>query len=768
MKKLFSWFVLPIAVIIGGLWLAVTYYVAPKVENELNLQMDELARHSYVEILSKNYKRDTFGANSIVVLRLKPQVLERINLMVPKAVTEMLSEPITLNRRVSYLNFSDGTPYMAKVTGNIQFTPKAKEIVDKFYGPNAKDAIAIVNHLKFNGSGRLDISAAPFNYKEFSGIEINFGGSKQFFNYENSFKRYAYELEAPSLNIKLADKGDIVVKGIHYSSTNIENTPLNLGNSSLKFKEIGMKWNNELDYHVSINQFLNIFTDLQIGTLVNPTISVAPSYINISNIGFDTYLDGNSSFVNTGGHLYFDLFDFGGSSYGPLDIDIEARHLDAVSLDKLRKGMVKLSKDFEDSALSKNSKGLANAGQAQILHELKNNDWKNRILHLARDEASDIFTNDPEITIKKFNLLTPKGEINVSGNINFKGLQKENLDDFRQMMKKLNFNINYSISEELMNSILTNQLNKLFIVDETDGGHEASTKDMQKTFGLLISNTLRSFKDLGYININDGKISGDVNMSYDVLKLNGKTLQDPSKNEEINNLITDPDATEDADADDENGDEEEEETEEAVDEQAQATTSQAHEGKDATEVKTEAKPGVKSEDKPAAKTEEKSDAKAEEKAEGKEGHEGDEAKDEPNAKALIELDKKGEEEGKAEGKAETKAVDKKAEAKTETKPNDKNKAKANQKPEATKTKAAVKSAKAKAEEKDANHANKDPNLPTLKEALKEAKEPSSTKDGKATGGKTEAAKEGKDANAKPDDAKSNGEAGKEKGKDELF
>lgn len=203
--------------------------------------------------------------------------------------------------------------------------------MDRFFGQQTP--LTMTNTVYLSGDGKLSLNIPAFDYEELSGIKLNWKGFGGNTDYSQGFKSYRHDYLAPSLQVKLADKGDVSLENLRFQSETEDGlTKLSLGKSSITLDKFLLQWKENIDYNVKLNELVNLVTNLQIGAFINPTGTIAPSKIEVSKLRFDTQTGEVDKFINSEGRFQFESLTYGEDKYGPLDINVAAEHLDAASL----------------------------------------------------------------------------------------------------------------------------------------------------------------------------------------------------------------------------------------------------------------------------------------------------------------------------------------------------------------------------------------------------------------------------------------------------
>lgn len=491
--------VLALATVFGG----APYYLGKRAEAALQEQHKILSQASFLSVESHRYERGWFGAKETTVVRLNPALLKNAQQYLPDNLKTILNEPVTVINHVKHGPFADGLDFVsAKVDTEFKYHPETEKALKRFFGDQVP--LVLSNKIGLDGSGELQVGMPAFDYEELSGIKLNWKGLSGKTEYQPAWTAYSHDYQTPLLAAKLADKGDISLEKLHFSSkTSDSKLRLSLGSSNLKLDKLTVEWKEGIDYSIKLNELLNLVTDLQIGAFINPNGQVTPAKISVDKLQFSTRMTENAGWINAEGQFKFANLLYGEEKYGPLNIDVAAEHLDAKSLLVL--------KDKMAQAASK---------------EMNNEQIQDMLIASAKNEASGLFTNNPVIKVRTFDLQTPQGEVRTNGELRFNGLTQPDLNDFNALIKKTYADFAMQVPQKLIERVVINQARNVFSVnpeDEAEG--RASIDDINETLRLMVDNAVLTMNREGYIKADNGKITTQVALKDGRMLMNGKALR---------------------------------------------------------------------------------------------------------------------------------------------------------------------------------------------------------------------------------------------------
>lgn len=491
-----------LGVLAAAVLAAAPYYFGGVAEKVLNEQHAMLKESSFVSIESREYERGWFSSTETTVLRVNPALLNNVQRLLPDNIKTVLNEPLTLVHHISHGPLAGMVPAAAKVESEFRYHPETEKVLQRFFGNQTP--VSMSNLIHFDGSGKLELAVPAFKYEELSGIAISWEGLNGSTAYNRPWTEYRHDYAAPSLHIKLADKGDIAVEGIRFNTDTRSGTQnIALGGSQTRLDKFSLQWKEGIDYNFKLNELVHLVTDLQIGAFINPTGTVAPSKIEVEKLHFDTQVGENGEWINSEGRFGFEKLSYGEDIYGPLDIDIAAEHLDAAGLNALKKKMAEIAST-----------------------KMSEEEIQNALLHTAKNEAVSLFTGNPQINIRKFDFSMPQGKVHADGKLAFNGLQAADLNDIGRMLKKTEADINLNLPKKLFETLALSQVRSIFTVNpEDEANGSANLDDINETVLLMIDSSIRSMQEQGYLTIENGDIGSRIEVKEGVLKLNGKEFE---------------------------------------------------------------------------------------------------------------------------------------------------------------------------------------------------------------------------------------------------
>lgn len=498
MKK----FLIPTVAVAVAAALGAPYYLGIKAKESLTAQQKLLQQSGFLTVESHEYDRGWFSATQTMVVRLKPTLLHNTQKYLPDNLKTVLQQPVTIVNHITHGPFAGGFGTRANVETEFKYQPETQKVLARFFGQQAP--VSMSNTVYFNGSGEISVKVPAFDYEELSGIKLAWKGLEGSTDYQDGFSGYRHNYRAPSLRVKLADKGDIGFDGLHFTSETSDGlSKLALGKSRIGLDKFLLQWKEGIDYNVKLNELVNLVTDLQIGAFINPTGTVAPSHIEVDKLSFATDTSEQDGFISSQGRLQFAGMQYGKEQYGPLDIDVAAEHLDAASLLVLKNKLAEVAS--------------TNMSEEQI---------QNALIQTAKTKASGLFTRNPVLNVKTFRFTMPQGRIDVSGKLAFKNMAAKDMDNLTAMLDKTEADINMQVPKKLLEQLAVNQARSMFSVNpEDEAAGRASIDDIDETLRLMIDSNIRTMAADQYLLLKNNQISTHITLKNSELRLNGKVLQ---------------------------------------------------------------------------------------------------------------------------------------------------------------------------------------------------------------------------------------------------
>lgn len=492
MKKIFA--LLVCLVLLLG---AIPYYLGGQAEQTLTAQHQVLSEKFYVDVLSRQYQRGWFSSTETITIRLHPEVLAKVQDKLPDNIKNLLSQPITIIHHIKHGLFADGIkPVRAVVESEFQYEKEVGKTLTRFFGEATP--ITMRHVIALNGSGDIQMAFGDLDYEELSGITINWHDMKAVFHHQDEeFTQTKWQFDAPNIDLKLANKGSLNIQGLSLNSglNQQENDYFSAG-----LKQFEVRWQEEIPYDIRLNDLLNLITDLQIGAFINPNGNIAPNHIVLQNLRYRADTQNTAQFLDTKGLFAFEKLQYGETLYGPLNIDFSLNHINAPSLAALKQRWQAIAKE-----------------------PLSSEEAKQKILDAIRQEGAGIFTSNPVFTLNQFEFHTPNGAIQSKGQLAFKDLQANDLNQLSNMVRKTQADFYFKVAKNLLETFALNQARGLFTLENPNS--QAEQAEIDETIKWLIEDTINSMKNQGFLTIENDEIQTHLVLDNNTMTLNNHIFE---------------------------------------------------------------------------------------------------------------------------------------------------------------------------------------------------------------------------------------------------
>ena len=491
-------------ILLAGVYLGTAYYFGLRAEKVMAERAEILSGSLKMTVVKRDYQRNWLSSNETLTLRLSAPFLEKGKNQLPAQLRSIFDEQLTLTSKIQHGPWLGTLFGLAKVDTKLALSAEQQKIVKQFFGDN--EPLQIVDLINFSGSGSLKATIPAFEYQELSGIKISWGGLNATNNYTAHYASYDSELNAPKLNVKLADLGFAEFHNINYKSRTERSEPINTGNSTLSLQHFSLHWDKSTDYKIRLNDIVNLLADLQIGSFINPTVEVPPTEIELTNFKFYTSSNLKGEFVDSQGKFSFDKLNYGQDVYGPLNIDIEAKHLDAKSLAIVKQKLASMMKAKDDSS-----------------------EFREQILAIARNEAAPLFLNNPKVDLNVFSLKLPSGMLNMKGKFELNNLKQEDLNDIDGILAKTNADVHFKVPVAAVEYFAQNQVRNIFKTVQSD---DESVEEIRNTVNLMVNNFINNMVKQGYLELNQDILSGNIKIQNGAFTLNNQSMTSAHNDED--------------------------------------------------------------------------------------------------------------------------------------------------------------------------------------------------------------------------------------------
>lgn len=495
---------LPLMCVIAAVilvFVALPYWFGLRAEASMKQHQQLVQKNPLLDVVSYEYERGWFSSKEVTVLRLKPNLLNKLGDNVPDNIKVIVNEPFTITNHIQHGPFADGlSPVKAVSVSEVKFSSQAQQSLERFF--QKQTPLSVTNRLNLFGGGVMNASIPAFQYEELSGIAIDWKGLNIELDYQDNYDAYEVLSQSGGIHIKLADKGQLVLEDIGYTAkSRLNPSGLNVGENELKVAKASMAWSEGVDYNIKLNSLINMVSDLQIGAFINPNGTIAPNNVAVQQFALKRSTDEQDGFADAKAEIQFNQFQYGQDVYGPLLVKASAEHLQAAALVKLNDEFFRLSNESLNEA-----------------------QYRDALLKLAQNEALPIFTNNPVFKVSQFDLKMPDGQLKFSAEFGFKDLQAADMNSFNALMGKTEGKIHVNAPQILLENLAVAQADSIFSVDP-DVENPPSMDEVRDTARFLVRSTLNGMADAGYLTQENGVIDSEIAVTKNQLLFNGKRFQ---------------------------------------------------------------------------------------------------------------------------------------------------------------------------------------------------------------------------------------------------
>ncbi|MBR7059161.1 MAG: YdgA family protein [Neisseriaceae bacterium] len=470
-----------------------SYYFGLRAEQTLSARRDVISNTSGLTVEKYNYNRSLFSSEEEITIRLLPQLADKIGDSLPEQLRTLLKDPIIVKSHVKHGPWIGNRVGIAKVNSEFIFTDAQKRTLKQFFDDDMP--VSLTDTISLSGSGRLYLKVLNFEYKELSGIEIKWGGLNINTQYKPLYSQYESHITAPSLEIILADQGDISLKKFDYLTHTARVSPIHTGDSTLSLEKFELNWNQQTKYRIRLNDLVNMLGNLQVGGFINPSVELPPTHISIDHFMLNTSLELDNEFVDAQGKIGFDKMVYAEETYGPMVIDVSAEHLHAGSLKAVRDKLSNITIDPDKE------------------------EWREQVIAIAHKEGLPLFANDPKFSLRTFNFNMPSGKISLDGFFSLNDIKERDLDDVNLLVPKINAEFQYSIPMKVVEDLAQSQVSTLFAVDENNNNQHLD--EIRETIQIMTNNVIDNLVEQGYLKRNNNVLSGTLSLKDGSLAMNG-------------------------------------------------------------------------------------------------------------------------------------------------------------------------------------------------------------------------------------------------------
>lgn len=386
MKKLVLTSVLVVTLMVVLTALALPYWFGMEAEKNYSAILDQLSRHSGMSLSSRNYQRGWLGSTAETVIRLPETKWEIV------AHHHITHGPLPINRVKS----GNWQPVQAHITSQLHFTAQDKSVA---IPPVSTDIT-----FRLNGAGTLHAEMPPLRKIGDQNQVIDWRGMKVNMTFDREWKKIRLDAHMPALTLTTAGKDEFSLSKISLNS----------------------------DMHEGTAGYFFGDGALTVGHMV---FSGAAGRLNLQELEVSSSTKPAGENVNMIVRYQFVEARTGEESYGPGQLVMELRHLDAAALVKFKKevdGLYRRKLPPTQAAMMIAGKGLELIGT------------------LAKKA--------PELEITRLRLKTREGEISGKAKFVLDGRKKNLSQNPMLMLTSIAGDVELSLPPAVVKQLLAPQI----------------------------------------------------------------------------------------------------------------------------------------------------------------------------------------------------------------------------------------------------------------------------------------------------------------------
>jgi uncharacterized protein YdgA (DUF945 family) len=481
------------------------FWSGKQAEKSLERQFKYFNGLPWWNITHRTYEKGWFSSKEKGIIQFTPEVKEYINLL-PDSIKEGIPKEIAYEHTIKHGPFPgvlDGVfrPAWAKIETRFDFGAAATEHLKIFFG--TQDILTSKGFLWFSGASSMHWSIPKFNYQEkLAGVQINWGGLDWKTTYSKDYRKEISSITIPKVNVSVNEYGHFDVTDILYQSDTLEGKHgITIGSRKFDIYKLEWKWLKDIPYTLKFNQWVNIFTQINLGDFINPNGYLKSGSLLMQKIKYDSQLQEENDFINAKGLISIDDLQHNEMQSGPLRINIEADHLHAPTLFTIQSDFSKLP---------------------SVQGREQEEDWNKAFSNMLSVNGSvwKLFIHDPILKIKEVYLKTSSGEIIFNGELALKNLENKDRSSIHHFLKKVYAHANFKIPQPILEYVVLSQARRLFTVDET----ASEQPDIEAIDGLvrnILNSMLLRWKQQGLIKQEQGYLDTQLDIKAGILTLNG-------------------------------------------------------------------------------------------------------------------------------------------------------------------------------------------------------------------------------------------------------
>lgn len=458
---------------------ATAWVLGGQVATALDDSYKLLAEYPYAKIVKRDYQRGVFSSTEVVTIEFFGDIAKSLAKAQAAAVAE--------NPQLEAGPAEVIKPVQIAVRSEIKHGPLpgaagfAAAVVDSelvLEGDVQAGLAELIGNKKplqahtvygFSGSGVSTVTSPAFS-GTFAGKEegvthdLAWDGVTMTIDFERNLNSYTLRAEAPKLEIKNSQGGQVVMTGLQVQ-----------GKQKRLFDDEPMLYAGAMKLAVASV------------SIASGKPESAP--LQVTQIAYDVEVPVDGEFIDIAAKVGAEVVQVGQQSYGPAHYDISVNHLHARTMAKLYRAWLKL---YSDPALFS---GAAPAGGPGKLFEP------------LREPAFELLKHNPEVRVDRISFNSPHGETRLAARARLKDATPADFASPLSLLGRLDAGAEISLPEGL--------------IGEFAAAREKTPEDAAAR-GALLQQQLAGFAEQGYIHREGGAIKSKIAFANGRVAVNGK------------------------------------------------------------------------------------------------------------------------------------------------------------------------------------------------------------------------------------------------------
>ena len=200
-------------------------------------------------------------------------------------------------------------------------------------------------------------------------------------------------------------------------------------------------------------------------------------------------------------------------------MDLQLSHILSKSLSKLLDDLTKLSESQIKTTHLDSNNNISNNINPGTSDNDDNNSLEQQFINIIMQHAKDIFLNQPQFKLNKFELQIPSGMVKLSVDASIKNFKESDINSKDALSKKLDIKFQFSTPKNVLAYLLNLQMKYLLSAGNAEMD-EQSLAAFNSVVNILLDNQINAWSKKSYIQNNNGIISGNFMLSDGELLIN--------------------------------------------------------------------------------------------------------------------------------------------------------------------------------------------------------------------------------------------------------